>query len=582
MFSNIIKFKHFRIRQKILIAVLPVLFLSYLLLLLSFYCLYVKESRNSIISSQEQVTVQLTKNITQYINNLNSNIDLLLYGTDFQSLLKKYNSDKEEYVNSFQMDCNTLFSNYLTDADLNIHRVSLLINQSEIFSNNTVYRSTIEQYGKKLQSLEAQLAQRPGELCFYYSDDEPYVVTAAKDIFDLQEPDEKIGTLLIEINLRFMDQILSKENTADYSYFSLFLDGKLIFTTSPLPDGATTQMTHQFYSSYQGENYYAIRYKLPDSLEIGVLTDTSSAFTPSNRIFFLLLLLFSCFFITIAGIIVSVSTGISHEFTLFIDKLNKTTVFDKNALIQIDTNDEFSDLAKVYNDMLLRLNNTNKQITAQQVMLKNAELEALQAQINPHFLYNTLDCISSLAAFGNNHKIIEIVPKLANIMRMSIKGPNFLTISQDILYIQQYLDIQKLRFGEKLLYLIDMDEQVQNCYIPKLIIQPIIENAIIHGIGEMIQAGYLSINITGKEDTIEIHVLNTGPACPEEIITSINTITGMKPSDNKSIGLLNVQMRIKSLFGSFYGITIQNIPEKEAVHVKILLPKIIHLEEINL
>lgn len=215
------------------------------------------------------------------------------------------------------------------------------------------------------------------------------------------------------------------------------------------------------------------------------------------------------------------------------------------------------------------------------MMLKNAELKTLQAQINPHFLYNTLDCISSLAAFGNNKKIIEIIPKLANIMRMSIKGPNFLYISQDIAYIQQYLDIQKLRFDKKLQYLIDVDEQVKNYYIPKLIIQPIVENAIIHGIGEIIQPGYLSIHIAEKENNVEIHVFNTGPACPEDIITSINSANDINPLNQKSVGLLNVQMRIKSLFGKHYGITIQNIPNEEAVHVEIVLPRIIDLKEMK-
>lgn len=360
MFPKFIKLKHFRIKQKILITILPIVLLSYLLLLYSFYYLYVKEYQSSTISNQEKILIHITKNIRQYINNINSNIDLLLYGTDFQNYLNAYNSDKEQEIDKFRTNCNTLFSNYLTDTDTNIHRVSLAVNHDELFSNNTIYHSTLEQYGKKLRYLENQLSLSPGELCFYYSPDEPYIVTAAKDIFDLQNPNEKIGTLLLEINRDFMKEILSAENISDYSYFNLFLDGSLIYTTSPLSARDTIQMSHQYYSDYHGENYYAVRYKLPSDLEIGILTNTSAAFAPINHIFYILLAIISGFFITIAGIILYISTVISHEFTLFIDKLNGTTIFNENALIQIDTDDEFSDLAKVYNQMLIRLNNTNK------------------------------------------------------------------------------------------------------------------------------------------------------------------------------------------------------------------------------
>ena len=205
----------------------------------------------------------------------------------------------------------------------------------------------------------------------------------------------------------------------------------------------------------------------------------------------------------------------------------------------------------------------------------------LKSQVNPHFLYNTLDCISSLASLGKTTEITSIVPKLANIMRMSIKGPDLLLISEDLNYVREYLDIQKMRFQDRLLFLIECSDSMENLYIPKLIIQPVVENAIIHGISESTENGLLSIQLFAVEKDILIKIYNTGPLFSDEVMKKIHGISRTSFSDQKSIGLMNIQMRLKSQFGNAYGLLLENMEDQTSVCVTIRIPQIHSREDMT-
>ena len=222
--------------------------------------------------------------------------------------------------------------------------------------------------------------------------------------------------------------------------------------------------------------------------------------------------------------------------------------------------------------MLLRLQESGKKITEQQILLKNAELKTLQAQINPHFLYNTLDCISSLASLGKTAQITDIVPKLADIMRMSIKGPDLLPISEDLNYVREYLDIQKMRFQDRLLFLIECNDPMEDLYIPKL---------IIHGISESVENGFLSIQLFTFKDDVLIKVYNTGPLFSHQVIEKIHSVSQTSFSDQKSIGLINIQMRLRSQFGNSYGLLLENMEDRTSVCVTIRIPQIHQREDLT-
>lgn len=580
MFHIIQKLKEQSIKVRILIIVLPVVIFSYIILLSSFYMIYVKESRSNIILQHEKNTLSAEKNAANYFSALNSNIDLLLYGTEIQSLIHSYTA-RELSPEEVQSQCNTLFSTYLLSAQSGIQSVYIVLTDNGIISNQTIYHSTLQQQKQKMEQLSEYLEQPTGTLCYYYSSEEPYTITAAKNIFDIDKPEKKIGILLTEINVRFMEDMISGNSASEYSYFSLFQDDQLIYTTSPYSKKETTSMNMKYHSHMDKNDFYAVRYSINDFLQVGGLLNTTDAFRSINcvwrqllsiSIFFLLILIFA---------VIQISRTISQEFQTFISKLRQTSVADETALIHTAASNEFAELTDEYNHMLLRLQESNRKLTDQQILLKNAEIKTLQAQINPHFLYNTLDCISSLASLGKTTEITDIVPKLANIMRMSIKGPDLLLISEDLNYVREYLDIQKMRFQERLLFLIECSDPMENLYIPKLIIQPVVENAIIHGICESTENGLLSIQLSIAENDVLIKIYNTGPLFSSEVMEKIHSISQTSFSDRKSIGLMNIQMRLKSQFGNAYGLLLENMEDQASVCVTIRIPQIHNREDMT-
>lgn len=580
MSQIITKIKEQSIKNRILIMVLPVVIFSYIILLTSFYMIYVKESRSNLILQHEKNTLSAEKNAANYFSALNSNIDLLLYGTEIQSLIRSYSAQKLS-PEEVQSQCNTLFSTYLLSAQSGIQRVYILLTDNGIISNQTIYHSTLQQQEQKLEQLSEYLEQPKGTLCYYYSPEEPYTITAAKNIFDIDKPEKKIGILLTEINVNFMEDMISGNSASEYSYFSLFQNDQLIYTTSPYSKKETTSMNMKYHSHMDKNDFYAVRYSINDFLQVGGLLNTTRVFRSINCVWRQLLSISIFFLLILVFAVIQISRTISQEFQTFIGKLRQTSVADETALIHTAASNEFAKLTDEYNHMLLRLQESNKKLTDQQLLLKNAEIKTLQAQINPHFLYNTLDCISSLAALGKTAEITSIVPKLANIMRMIIKGPDLLLISEDLNYVREYLDIQKMRFQDRLLFLIECSDSMENLYIPKLIIQPVVENAIIHGICKSTENGLLSIQLFAVEKDVLIKIYNTGPLFSDEVMKKIHGISRTSFSDQKSIGLMNIQMRLKSQFGNAYGLLLENMEDQASVCVTIRIPQIHSREDMT-
>lgn len=166
-------------------------------------------------------------------------------------------------------------------------------------------------------------------------------------------------------------------------------------------------------------------------------------------------------------------------------------------------------------------------------------------------------------------------------MRMSIKGPDLLPISEDLNYVREYLVIQKMRFQDRLLFLIECNDPMEDLYIPKLIIQPVVENAIIHGISESVENGFLSIQLFTFKDDVLIKVYNTGPLFSHQVIEKIHSVSQTSFSDQKSIGLINIQMRLRSQFGNSYGLLLENMEDRTSVCVTIRIPQIHQREDLT-
>ncbi|MBP3274276.1 MAG: histidine kinase [Butyrivibrio sp.] len=215
-----------------------------------------------------------------------------------------------------------------------------------------------------------------------------------------------------------------------------------------------------------------------------------------------------------------------------------------------------------------------EQVTREQKQLRKAEFELLQAQINPHFLYNTLDAIVWSAEAGNEKQVVKMVGSLSEFFRSSLnKGKEIVTIREELSHVRSYLEIQQIRYQDILDYEIDVPEELYINEIPKITVQPVVENALYHGIKEKRGGG--KISVTGREDGGDyiITVSDNGIGMePDRLGEVRDGLTDSSPDSKKIYGLYNVNQRIKLDFGDEYGLSIDSVYD-EGTTVTIRLPK---------
>ncbi len=277
---------------------------------------------------------------------------------------------------------------------------------------------------------------------------------------------------------------------------------------------------------------------------------------------FSIILIFSA-----VGFSVIAAWSLSKSIYTPIKKLHDvTTTITKNdlqALMTSENVDEITELGMSFNIMIGKIKELLDAKINEQENLKKAELRALQAQINPHFLYNTLDTIIWMAESKKTDRVVEIVSALSNFFRISLsKGMDWITIGEEVDRINSYLTIQKMRYQDILDFKIDLDKSVAENTILKLLLQPLVENALYHGIKNKRQGGTITIRVKRKgEDEILLQVEDDGIGFTPEKLAQLRTELEDDVGDLKlesGFGIGNVNKRIRLYYGKPYGLSIQS------------------------
>ena len=215
-----------------------------------------------------------------------------------------------------------------------------------------------------------------------------------------------------------------------------------------------------------------------------------------------------------------------------------------------------------------------EQVKEEQKQLRKAEFDLLQSQINPHFLYNTLDAIIWSAEAGNQKQVVNMVGNLSDFFRLSLnKGKETVIVREELQHVRSYLEIQQIRYQDILHFEINVPESINDYRIPKLSVQPIVENALYHGIKNKRGGGRITVTGEEKEDFYTITVEDDGKGMSEERLREIRkAIQDSAPDQNVVYGLYNVNERIRLNYGEEYGIHIDSILDK-GTRVVIRLPK---------
>lgn len=235
---------------------------------------------------------------------------------------------------------------------------------------------------------------------------------------------------------------------------------------------------------------------------------------------------------------------------------------DLSARVGFQRGDELGVLGNSFNSMVGRIKDLLDNVIEKQRRVRNSEIKALKAQINPHFLYNTLDSVNWLAQLNHVTEISVIVTELGQLLRSSISnGNDFSTVAESLEAIQSYLRIQKIRYNDKFAAVLDIDAAILHYQIPKLILQPLVENAIIHGLESKMGQGLLTIRGRREGDELVFEISDNGVGISQKKLTAlIREAEAEAEADlaSGSIGIPNVHRRIKLYYGNAYGLAIKS------------------------
>lgn len=236
---------------------------------------------------------------------------------------------------------------------------------------------------------------------------------------------------------------------------------------------------------------------------------------------------------------------------------------DLSVKINTRGNDEIAQLGKSFNKMISRIKKLMEQNIVEQKMLRKLEMDSLDNQIKPHFIYNTLDLIIGQLESNDSQKATHTIEALGKFFRLSLShGREMVMVANEVEHVKNYLFIQKLRHGEEYDYIIDIkDMEIMDKYIPRLLLQPLVENAIYHGILKSDKKGLIVIKGYLKDGDIYFEIIDNGVGITEEKVKEINQILqGEKKAEDKKqyFGLRNVNQRIKLKFGKEYGLRLES------------------------
>lgn len=261
--------------------------------------------------------------------------------------------------------------------------------------------------------------------------------------------------------------------------------------------------------------------------------------------------------------VIGISSIISREITKPIrslrDSMRKVQNGQFDTHVEVITENEIGSLGRSFNLMTSEIQALMEQNVYEQKQKRKSELKALQAQINPHFLYNTLDSIIWMSEAGENDEVVEMTSALARLLRQSISNDQEeVELEKEIEYVKNYLTIQKMRYKGKLEFFIYVDPRVAHVPIIKLVLQPLVENAIYHGIKYKETKGNLKIYARPVDGRVEIVVADDGIGMDEDVMEHIFD-EHRKEQKRNGVGVPNVQKRLKLQYGSEYGIRYESV-----------------------
>jgi len=557
----------------ILLAIIPMSYTA-----LSLYTKYAKELVDTSQVFTSQILDQLRFNLDEFFSQsieTNQEIESLLIqnqmniDSEFQKRVSSFFSTRNDILNVSIIDMEGEFLFSLPGTNINPEYELLDEDWYDLVADDNLLYYISEPHVQNI-----------------YSNSRNWVISVVQ-IIDIRESiNNKKAVLIVDISIKKLDELCNSLNIGGSGYvFLTNANEKIIYHPQQalIYSGLKKEINPGNFGESElvkngNKDEVLITTKSLSFVDwklVGVAHIESVA-QKNNRIFKEIVDVLPSVIIAIILISWFISGMISSPINELNSKMQLAQKGDFDATIQLKNSEkEVMELADSYNILLKRIKNLIEEKRIEHEAKRQSELNALQAQINPHFLYNTLDSIMWMAESGQNEEVVEMVTALARLFRISIsKGQKIISVANELEHARNYLLIQKIRYKEKFTFTIKADEETKQLKTLKLILQPIIENAIYHGIEYMVDEGKIDIIVFTENDTLVFEIIDNGLGMEQETIQKLihTKDSEVEPTQGGSgVGVRNVDERIKLSYGDQYGLDITSALEIGTT-VRITLP----------
>lgn len=554
-------FKKIEFKISACFFVISILIIS--LMLFSWY----KQSSSKLMTYEKEETSQEVKNASIYVASYlekNKNLaSLLAMSAESQNIM----DDKTDFKNLKDI------IKVSEKSDEFIKKIFLVSENGNIISNEKVSLETnkdmknISWYKKLINSNNMAFASK-ADFSKISSDSSKNIISISKEIKD--KNNKRLGFVVINLSYKFLEDFLSTINFGKDGYvFILSSEEELLFKSKNMEDFGKKDYEKLLKKRMKPEkmDFVSSNVFIPNTQWklVGISFSNAISNLKKQLIESSLILALIVFILTLL-VSIFVSKKISKPIIYLIGEIKKTDkkLYKIKSLPQASS--EIQILTKEYNNLIDRIFVLTEDIEKKEEQKRTYQVKALQSQINPHFLYNTLDTILWLVEFGENEKAIKVTKNLGMLLRNSLNiDEDFVKLDKEIGHAKNYLDIQKIRYDNKFTYEFIKKIQTSSLYVPKLILQPIIENAIYHGIREKKSKSYIKIIVEKNPEYLIIKIIDNGLG-PKEKKENIPTKLG-------GIGMENVNNRIKLLCGEKYNLKMQREKDETVITYKLKIIK---------
>ncbi|HBE76712.1 MAG TPA: hypothetical protein DDW65_02860 [Firmicutes bacterium] len=582
-------FNNLNIQIKLVITYSGLILLPLLILGVISYYISAGTIETQAIQFSNKIVSQINRNLDYNIKEM-ERISLTPFSDpDVQMVLRKsaYHNDLEKLRDRQIMD-KTLFNLITLRPDI----MGIYIFPQHSSSNQEVYYRTNGYSMRDDYDLTKELwyplvlwADGKKVLLSTHYETQPIhsprkVFSLARQIKDVDHY-QNLGFILIDANLKIIQEICENSNFGQNGKIMIVdQHGNIVYHTDETKIGAKLEPKFQQFLSNQNINRM-----LKIAGEKMLVSSAVSAYThwtvigmiplaELNRSTILIrnITIFIGLICLLLGVIVSIfiAKGISNPIRKLQRLMSQAEQGNFNLQMKLDHQDEIGQLTHSFNIMITKIKELINTVYDAQLVKKEAELAALQSQINPHFLYNTLEVIRGIAMTNKITSIVDISKSLAKLFRYSIhKEMEYVTLAEEIAHVKNYLTIQKYRYGDKIEVIYQIDEQILKQKSIKLILQPLVENAIYHGLETKIGKGRIEISGYQEAQDILIKIRDDGLGMSREQLDSLSQAMNSdqkwindSKQTNLGIGVMNVNSRIKLHYGNNYSLKIESEPNK--------------------